>query len=92
MTSSEIKNIEGNISDMKAPEAGYRASAEAADKELKALYKDGFFIKCAKETPAPTVIKKKRINDLFGILKEGGKAALLQPDGTVKEAYIFKTN
>jgi len=63
---------------------------ELKDKELKALYKDGFFIKCAKETPAPTVIKKKRINDLFGILKEGGKAALLQPDGTVKDAYIFK--
>ena len=63
---------------------------ELKDKELKALYKDGFFIKCAKETPAPTVIKKKRINDLFGILKEGGKASLLQPDGTVKEAYIFK--
>ena len=63
---------------------------ELKDKELKALYKDGFFIKCAKETPAPTVIKKKRINDLFGILKEGGKASLLQPDGSVKEAYIFK--
>ena len=63
---------------------------ELKDKELKALYKDGFFIKCAKETPAPTVIKKKRVNDLFSILKEGGKASLLQPDGTVKEAYIFK--
>lgn len=63
---------------------------ELKDKELKALYKDGFFIKRAKETPAPTVIKKKHVNDLFSILKEGGKASLLQPDGTVKEAYIFK--
>jgi hypothetical protein len=64
---------------------------ELKDKELKALYKDGFFIKCAKEAPAPTVIKKKRINDMFGILKEGGKAGLLQPDGTIKDAYVFKS-
>ena len=63
---------------------------ELKGKELNALYKDGFFIKCAKETPAPTVIKKKRINDLFGILKEGGKASLLQPDGSIKTAYVFK--
>ena len=63
---------------------------ELKDKELKALYKDGFFIKCAKETPAPAVIKKKRVNDLFSILKEGGKASLLQPDGSLKSAYVFK--
>ena len=63
---------------------------ELSDREMKALYKDGFFIKCAAEN-TPTVIKKKRINDMFGILKEGGKAALLQPDGSLKDAYVFKT-
>lgn len=63
---------------------------ELKGKELNALYKDGFFIKCAKEGDVPTVIKKKRINDMFGILKEGGKAGLLQPDGAIKDAYVFK--
>ena len=65
-----------------------KQAKELTPKEQAALYKDGFFIKTAAKE-VPTVIKKKRINDLFSILKEAGKTQLLQPDGTLKDAYVF---
>ena len=68
-----------------------KEAKDLSTKEQHALYKDGFFIKCAAEgKEVPTVIKKKRIQDMFGILKEGGKTGLLQPDGTIKDVYVFK--
>ena len=61
-------------------------------KEQSALYKDGFFIKCAAESKeVPTVIRKKKIQDMFGVVRGAGKAEMLQPDGTLKEAYVFKS-
>ena len=70
-----------------------KEAKDLSTKEQHALYKDGFFIKCAAEgKEVPTVIKKKRIQDMFGILKEGGKTGLLQPDGSIKEAYVFKVD
>lgn len=67
-----------------------KEAKELKGNELNALYKDGFFIKCAKETPAPKVMRKTKVNNLFGMLKEPGKTGLLQPDGTIKEVYIVK--
>lgn len=68
-----------------------KEAKDLSTKEQHALYKDGFFIKCAAEgKEVPTVIRKKKVNDLFGILKEGGKTGLLQPDGTIKEVYVFE--
>ena len=69
-----------------------KEAKELKSNELNALYKDGFFIKCAKETPAPKVMRKTKVNNLFGMLKEPGKTGLLQPDGTIKEVYIVKEN
>ena len=66
-----------------------KEAKDLSAKEQHALYKDGFFIKCAKEDNVPTVIKKRKINDLFGIVRDGGKAGLLQPDGEIRDAYIF---
>ena len=67
-----------------------KEAKELSSKELNALYKDGFFIKVAKEGNVPKVIRKQKVNNLFGMLKEPGKTSLLQPDGTLKEAYIVK--
>ena len=67
-----------------------KEAKELSNKELNALYKDGFFIKCAAEAPAPKVIKKQKVNNLFGMLKEPGKTSLLQPDGTLKDAVVIK--
>lgn len=67
-----------------------KEAKELSPKELNALYKDGFFIKVAKEGNVPKVIRQQKINNLFGILQAPGKTSLLQPDGTLKEAYIVK--
>lgn len=67
-----------------------KEAKELSTKEQHALYKDGFFIKCAAEENLPTVIRTRKVKDLFGILKEGGKTGLLQPDGTIKEVYVFE--
>lgn len=67
-----------------------KEAKELSGKELNALYKDGFFIKVAKEGNVPKVIRKQKVNNLFGMLKEPGKTSLLQPDGTLREAYIAK--
>ena len=67
-----------------------KEAKELSPKELNALYKDGFFIKVAKEGNVPKVIRKQKVNNLFGMLKEPGKTGILQPDGTIKEAYIVR--
>ena len=67
-----------------------KEAKELKPNELNALYKDGFFIKVAKEAPAPKVMRKQKVNNLFGMLKEPGKTSLLQPDGTLKDAFILK--
>ena len=67
-----------------------KEAKELKPNEQKALYKDGFFIKAAAESKdVPTVIRKKKVNDLFSVLKEAGKTGLLQPDGTIKDAMVF---
>lgn len=67
-----------------------KEAKELKPNELNALYKDGFFIKCAKEADAPKVMRKQKVNNLFGMIKEPGKTGLLQPDGTIKDVYIIK--
>ena len=67
-----------------------KEAKELSSKELNALYKDGFFIKVAKEGNVPKVIRKQKVNNLFGMLKEPGKTSLLQPDGTLKEVELYK--
>lgn len=67
-----------------------KEAKELKPNELNALYKDGFFIKCAKEENTPKVMRKTKVNNLFGMIKEPGKTGLLQPDGTIKDAYVIK--
>ena len=68
-----------------------KEAKELKANEQKALYKDGFFIKCAKEIKdAPTVIKKQKVSNLFGVLGGTGKVSLLQPDGSFKPVYVLR--
>lgn len=69
-----------------------KAAKELKANEQKALYKDGFFIKSAKEGgDAPQVIKKQKISNLFGILNAPGKTSILQPDGSFKEVFVARS-
>jgi len=69
-----------------------KEAKELKANEQKALYKDGFFIKCAKEDgDAPQVIKKQKISNLFGILNAPGKTSILQPDGSFKEVFVARS-
>lgn len=60
--------------------------------ELKALHKDGFFIrKVANVTmgEAPDVIRKKQLDGMFRILNGPGKAGLLQVNGSIQKHVVL---
>ena len=60
--------------------------------ELKALHKDGFFIrKCAKVSmgESPDVIRKKQVEGMFRVLNGPGKAALLKVNGSIQKHVVL---
>ena len=62
------------------------------EKELKALYKDGFFIrKTAADTRAtPYVIRSKQISGMFSAIRDAGTYKLLKQNGDVDEAVVVR--
>ena len=63
-----------------------------SDKELKALYKDGFFIRktAADKREVPSVIRTKQLEGMFAAIRDSGKAQLLLANGDVKDAVIVR--
>ena len=63
-----------------------------SDKELKALYKDGFFIRktAADKREVPTVIRTKQLEGMFAATRDSGKVQLLLANGDVKDAVIVR--
>ena len=63
-----------------------------SDKELKALYKDGFFIRktAADKRETPDVIRSKQISGMFAAVRDAGKYKLLKQNGDVEDAVIVR--
>lgn len=60
--------------------------------ELKALHKDGFFIrKCANVTmgESPDVVRQKQIEGMFRVVNAPGKASLLRVNGTMVKHVVL---
>lgn len=68
-----------------------KTARELSEQELKVLYRDGFFIRkhAADDTPAPSVIRSKKLNTMFGAVNESGKHSMLQMNGDIKELLIL---
>ena len=68
-----------------------KTARELSEQELKVLYRDGFFIRkhAADDTPAPSVIRSKKLNTMFGAINESGKHSMLQMNGEIKELLIL---
>ena len=67
-----------------------KEAKDLSQTELKALYKDGFFIKAAAQTDPPAVIRKKQLDDLFATVNKPGKMELLKEDGSFHETTVFR--
>lgn len=60
--------------------------------ELKALHKDGFFIRKVANVSmgeAPDVIRQKQVDGMFRVLNKPGKASLLQVNGSVQKHIVL---
>lgn len=60
--------------------------------ELKALHKDGFFIrKCANVSmgESPDVVRQKQIDGMFRVVNGPGKASLLQVNGSMQKHVVL---
>lgn len=68
-----------------------KTARELSEQELKVLYRDGFFIRkhAADDTPAPSVIRSKKLNTMFGAINESGKHSMLQMNGDIKELLVL---
>lgn len=58
--------------------------------ELKALYKDGFFIRKKAAEQSPDVIRSRQLKGMFQVVKSPGKYKMLRHDGSVGEELIFQ--
>lgn len=59
--------------------------------ELKALYKDGFFIrKTAASKNNPNVIRYKQVNGMFSVLSDIGRVQLLVAGGDLKDCLVLR--
>jgi hypothetical protein len=59
------------------------------DHELKALYKDGFFIRKTASGKSPDVIRSKQLKGMFSAVSESGKVQMLQLNGDLKECLVL---
>ncbi|MFA5667526.1 MAG: hypothetical protein WC944_11115 [Candidatus Cloacimonadaceae bacterium] len=68
-----------------------KTARELSEQELKVLYRDGFFIRkhAADDTPAPSVIRSKKLNTMFGAINKSGKHSMLQMNGDIKELLVL---
>lgn len=57
--------------------------------ELKALYKDGFFIRKTASANTPDVIRSKQLKGMFSAVAEPGKVQMLQLNGDLKECLVM---
>ena len=58
--------------------------------ELKALYKDGFFIRKKAAEQSPDVIRSRQLKGMFQVVKAPGKYKMLRHDGTVEDEIVFQ--
>ena len=65
-----------------------------SDKEMQALYRDGFFIRKTAAAPehTPTVIKAKELPDSFRSITRPGKVRLPSPTGDISDCLVFVKN
>ena len=69
-----------------------KTAKDLTESELKVLYRDGFFIRKTaenKDTPAPSVIRSKKLNNMFGTVSESGKQQMLELNGNIKEVLVL---
>jgi len=69
-----------------------KEAAELSPEDKAVLMKDGYIIKRAADSPAPTVIRRSDINKSFVTVSGAGKRDLLRADGTAKEVLVLKAD
>lgn len=59
------------------------------EQELRALHKDGFFIRKTASGKSPDVIRSKQLKGMFSAVSEPGKVQMLQINGELKDCLVM---